>query len=71
VPVLPLNLHPRPSRQMDQYRLRIVPHPRRVIRQRHKFQYRMCEKVWRGHSRPAPTYLWTPNSCFPSHCPAQ
>jgi hypothetical protein len=45
VPILPLDLHSRTRRQMDQYRLRIVPHPGRVIRQRHKFQYRTCTKL--------------------------
>ncbi len=41
MPILPLNLHPRPRRQMNHHRLRIVPHPRRKIRQRHKLKYRM------------------------------
>ncbi len=43
VSVLPLNLHPPPSRQMNHHRLGIVPHPRREIRQRHNFQYRTCQ----------------------------
>ena len=42
VPILPLNLHPRPRRQTNHHRLGIVPHPRSKIRQHHKLKYRTC-----------------------------
>jgi hypothetical protein len=48
VAVLPLDLHPRARRQMNDNRLGIVPHPRSEIWQRHEFQYRM------GKSTPMP-----------------
>src|ERR1035438_2103763 len=58
VSILPFNLHPRARRQMNQHRLGIVPHPRRKIRQRHKFQYRtppaphaVSSKVGSGSAR--------------------
>ena len=57
VPILPLNLHPRPRSQMNHHRLRIVPHPRRKIRQRHKLKYRTRKARMPRTLLPAPRVI--------------
>jgi hypothetical protein len=58
VPILPLDLHPRPGSQMNHHRFGIVPDARRKIRQSHKIQYievsvaRTCPERSRRVPRP-------------------